>query len=551
MSTLPATSPPISPQESAHLSQKALRNAFILLFLRGRSARALRRETVPKSIAQKLSLTLLFYALFGMLAFSFVGRPVFQLAVYLHAMTLIFLGMFLVAASGEVLFNKEEADILMHRPITPQSLLWAKIGVLVKISLWIAGAFNLVGLFAGMLAVNGDWRFPFVHAISTVLEALFCAGFVVLAYQLCLRWFGRDKLEGLMTSAQVIVVIGFVLIGQIFPQFVVTRTGSASFSANSWWIAMLPPSWFAGFDDALAGTGSINSIIMAIMAVGITALILWLAFGKLANDYQSGLQAMNESSGSSKPMARQGRRWINTAVDLPPLRWWLRNPVERASFLLTAAYLTRDRDTKLRIYPSIAPFLVMPLIFLMQGRHQDDPNMNHFGIAFLGAYIGVIPAFALSILQYSQQWQASDVFRSAPIPGPAEICNGARRAVMLLIGLPMTLAIFLIIWFLHSNVSEFELLIPGLIALPIYTMLPNIRGGAVPLSTPTEEAKSAQRGIALVIAMFASMGLSGVAMLAWSFGYMSWFLAGEVVMVICLYAAIHLSLKNARWQPIE
>src|SRR6185369_6045610 len=193
---------------------------FLTVFLRGRSSRGLRKETAPGSIGRKLALTLLFYGLFGLFALFFKGQPVFALSVYLHAMTFVFLGMFVAASAGEVLFNQEEADILMHRPVTPRALLWAKISVLVQVSLWLAGAFNLVGLFTGVKSPDGGWLFPIVHAISTALEALFCTACVVLTYQLCLRWFGREKLEGLMTTVQVLVAIITVLGGQIVPQLI-------------------------------------------------------------------------------------------------------------------------------------------------------------------------------------------------------------------------------------------------------------------------------------------------------------------------------------------
>src|SRR5258706_4762606 len=115
-------------------------------------------------------------------------------------MTLVFLGMFVASSAGEVLFNKEESDILLHRPVTPKALLWAKIGVLVQISLWLAGAFNFAGFFVGAAISERGWLFPVAHALSTTLEALLCTGSVVLTYQLCLRWFGRERLEGLMTT---------------------------------------------------------------------------------------------------------------------------------------------------------------------------------------------------------------------------------------------------------------------------------------------------------------------------------------------------------------
>src|SRR6202000_2080648 len=126
-------------------------------------------------VGQKLSLTLVFYLVFGCMAFAFMKQPIFALATYMHAMTFVFLGMFVSSSVGEILFNKEEGDILLHRPITPRAMLWAKIRVLVEVSLWLAGAFNLVGLLVGFLT-GYNWRFPIVHVFSTALEALFCTG---------------------------------------------------------------------------------------------------------------------------------------------------------------------------------------------------------------------------------------------------------------------------------------------------------------------------------------------------------------------------------------
>src|SRR5690242_7357762 len=115
-----------------------LRRLFLTLFLRGRTSRGLQKDTAPTSLVRKLWLTLAFYALFGMLAFTLSGQPVFVLSTYLHSMTFIFLGMFIASSAGEILFNKEEADILLHRPVRSKDLLWAKVQVIIAVSLLLA-----------------------------------------------------------------------------------------------------------------------------------------------------------------------------------------------------------------------------------------------------------------------------------------------------------------------------------------------------------------------------------------------------------------------------
>ncbi len=528
---------------------RVLRRLFLTLFLRGRSSRGLHRESAPKSVGQKLALTLAFYGLFGLFALMFRHQPVFALSVYLHAMTFVFLGMFVAASAGEVLFNKEEADILLHRPVTPRALLWAKIGVLVQVSLWLAGAFNFVGFFAGIGASDGGWLFPLVHAVSTTLEALFCTGCVVMIYQLCLRWFGRERLDGLMTTAQVLVSIAVVASSQLLPRMMTRGLGEKmTLGASSWWIGFLPPAWFAGFDDALAGSGAGSSWRLAALAVVATAVVLWLAFGKLAQDYGTGLQTLGEALPTRS--RRAGRRWVDVLVKAPPLRWWLRDSVSRAAFLLTAAYLLRDRDVKLRVYPSLAPMLIFPIVFLVQGRGGSH-NTGGFGVAFASGYLGLIPLLGLNLLQYSQQWQAADLFRVAPMAGPSPLCHGARRAVLCVLTLPMLVLFGLIVWLMVGASSQLALLLPGLIALPVYALIPCLGGKAVPLSLPTEEAKSAGRGVTMIGVMMIAMALSGLASWAWSAGWFWGLVLVETVLAAGIYTGMYASVRAVRWPSLE
>ena len=46
-----------------------------------------------------------------------------------------------------------------------------------------------------------------------------------------------------------------------------------------------------------------------------TTAVLTLAFGKLAEDYQRGLQVLGETV-SKRPRARTGRRWMDVLVNL-------------------------------------------------------------------------------------------------------------------------------------------------------------------------------------------------------------------------------------------
>jgi hypothetical protein len=349
-----------------------------------------------------------------------------------------------------------------------------------------------------------------------------------------------------MTMAQVVIAMAVVAGGQIIPRMI-GHFGVVRFSEDTWWIALLPPAWFAGFDDALAGSGHYGSSILAGVGVTITATVLWFAFGKLSRDYESGLQALNESK-ATRPRRQGSRRLIDVLVNAPPLRWWLRDPVARASFLLTVAYLVRDRDVKLRVYPGLAPMLVIPLIFLFQ---DNGHGGSGFGIAFTGGYLGLIPMLGLNLLRYSQQWQAADLFRTVPLAGPAQLCHGARRAVLCVLTLPVLVFFGLLAWLFRGHLLHFPLLLPGLIALPIYALIPCLGGRGVPLSLPTDEAKSAGRGLRMIGVMAVSIGLSALALVSWSGGWFKWLVPVEFVMMIGLYVGMRVAITRARWPSME
>lgn len=525
---------------------RVLRKLFLTLFLRGRTSRGLQRSGTPGSVGRKLFFTLLIYTLFGCVGATFAGRPVFSLSLYLHAITLMFLGMFVAASAGEVLFNREEGDILLHRPVSPRTLLWAKVSVLVEVSLWLAAALNLATFVVGCFAPDSGWRFLPVHAISVGFEALFCAGAVVLAYQLCLRWFGRERLEGLMTTAQVLLAVVAVAGGQVVPQLLMHQGKHVRLTSDHLWLALVPPAWFAGLDDALAGSGSPSSWALGALALISTGTVLWLAFARLSSQYGSGLMALAEARAPAPH--RSGRRWLHRLVQIPPVSWWLREPVERASFLLTAAYLLRDRDMKLRLYPALAPMVIMPVIFLMR---DSGGTGGAFGVAFAGSYLGLLPLLSLELIEYSQHWQASDIFRAAPVSGPAPFCNGSRRAVLLLLTVPAILVATLITAALTRDPARLLLLIPGILALPVYAMIPCVRGRAVPLCRPTEEAKSARRALTPIVVMLLAGVLSGLAAWAWSGGWLAPFLAVELVLVALTYFLLRSFAARARWSPME
>lgn len=537
--------------------ERTLRKLYLALFLRGRSSRGQTKGRAPQSVAVKLWGALAIYALVGLFVLFLTGQSVMIFAISLHAMTFLMLGMYVASSSGEALFNKDESEILMHRPVTSKDLLRAKSAVLIEVSLYLAAGINLAGTVAGAFASNGGWLFPVVHILSTFEEALFTTGVVVLVYQLCLKWLGREKLEGVMTTMQVLMMVAFTVGSQILPRLVTYGHGIGVANLSAWWVKLIPAMWFASLDDAVAGSRSGASWLLAAVGAAMTGLILWLAFVKLSEVYEQGWQSLNESA---KPKARQHSqfRFIDALSRSSLMRLVLRDPVSRTSFQLVSAYMFRDRDTKLRVYPGIAPMMVMPIMLLFTsssfkttGSGPSSFNgFSGFSVALSSVYVCILPLTALNLLKFSQHWRAAEVFVASPIQGPGPLLQGARVAVMLFLGLPLVLVLTAYVAF-TGHLENLWLVLAGVIAMPVYAMIPGTVDNSTPLSNPIEEAKSTSNFPIMMLSMFGSFFVAGAATAASALGYLAYFLVLETVIAVALCLFLQKQVNRHGWRSYD
>jgi hypothetical protein len=82
-------------------------------------------------------------------------------------------------------------------------------------------------------------------------------------------------------------------------------------------------------------------------------------------------------------------------------------------------------------------------------------------------------------------------------------------------------------------------------------LIPCLGGKVVPLSLPNEAAKSAGRGLQMIVVMIISFALSGIAILSWSGGWFHLLIIAELILVTVLYTKLRSSLATVRWSALE
>lgn len=512
---------------------KVLRRLFWTLFFRGRATSRKRGEEGTVNRHSMLG-TLGFYLLVGFAPCLAINRvDTLTFSVMLHGATLFLVVMHLVATAGSVLFNREESEILLHRPVTAKELLHAKTSVLCGVTAIMALALNLPGMVAGLWLRDAHWWFPLAHLVSLGGMIGFCAGALVVVYQVCLRWFGRDRLDNIMTTFQTLLTVVLVMGSQSF-----RLLGEVNLEElrHAWWLLFLPPTWFGALDAVLAAHQS-EMWMMIAAGVGVLATLLvgWLGMHRLAASYGEGLAMLNEQA--SPEMKSTGKAWwIRRMVGTLPLRQWLAHPVERSSFILTAAYMFRDRETKLRLYPGIAQVLALPLVFLLAGRAGRGGGVD---VALAGIYMGWLPLMAMQMLAYSENWRAAELFQSSPEGRWQPLFHGARKAVLVLLAMPLIALLLTVVLATHGISKWLLLLLPNVVMLPVWSLVPGLINEWRPFATPYDAKDQARWGC---LTMMVVMGVSSaVAMAGWGAMKMGMFplaLGGQVVVVGLIYLVL-------------
>lgn len=530
---------------------RVLSRLFLKLFLRGRPRS--KAEAASGGMRLRLSGLLLLYTLMGLVAVSTHGLGVFERSTMLHAFSLMMVGIMMAGSSGTLLFNVEEADILLHRPVTPRELLVAKVWVLVVMGVTLATALNLIGLGMGVAGKHGSWLFVPAHLAGLVLQVVFAASVVTLGYGMCLKWFGRERLDNLITAAQVLVAVGAMLGGQLVPR-ALTHLERSSVENAVQWLVVLPPAWFGALTTVLRGEAvDAPTLGLACWGVVATAGVAWLALHRLAGAYGDGLLALNEAGPTAARPGRGHGRWVTRVLAWPGVRHWVSDPVERAAFTLTAAGLWRARDIKLRIYPQLAQLCAYPIIFLiaMPGSRHAHGEGAGFGVAFAGAMASTMVFNTLEMLRFSDHWKGADIFRIAPLASPAPLFHGTRKAVLLLLCGPIMIVLTSVLLAWKGWSGGALLLLPGFVAMPLFAMLPGLWHTLVPFSEPPEQAKNMTAGcLRMIVVMLAALVIAGAAWWADGRGWLGPLVIIEAGVVAVVAGGLRQGIDARGW-PVE
>jgi hypothetical protein len=460
----------------------------------------------------------------GMAAFT--RADVFVFSALMLTFTLFIVALAILAEAGNVLFNENEADIIGHLPISPRTLFAAKILNLLSFTMVLGTAANLFPTVAGIWATGSNPLFVVAHAVTATLVSIFATGLVVVSYGLLMRYVDKERFDNIVAYGQVFLVLFFMLGSRIFPSILGAESLAGS-SGFHWYFLLCPPAWFSGAAMLIMGRIDSGSLLLAGFAMGSLILLGVVAIRKIAVGYSSFMSSLTYGHDRKAPAIQPGALGANAAKREGWLKRLvhsrlLRRPVERAVFDLVMIYLRRNREIKVRVYPSLAYFLFFPLLAVFT-KELGDPFVGsdtRFYSLIGAAMIPFVGLTAVEGLIFSEHYQASHIFLVVPIGRLADVHRGFRKALLIAVAIPgysVLCLLYSVLW--RSPLDAILLLLPWMMITPVALMIPFLFRQMLPLSRKYQKGQQSARNITLMLLSFFGLSIFGIAQSAAISGY--------------------------------
>jgi ABC-2 type transport system permease protein len=491
--------------------------------------------------------------------FALTKPDVFIYSVVASSITLFIVALAVIAESGNIIFNETEPDIIGHLPVNSRTVFAAKVLNIFFFTLLLATAANILPTIAGVFIRGSNALFLLAHSLSAILSALFATMLVLTSYGLLMRYVDKQRFNNFIAYAQTGFSVFLILGYQVMPRLVESYQLQAN-PANQKYFLLYPPAWFSGITLVIMGKVGWMSLTSAALAVISLLIVSFVGLRKVAAGYStfaaqlaydSNMQTgkTNRAVAASKDASQNLSHQTSFSNNLKA--FFLRKPVERAVFDLVAAYLKRDREIKVRLYPSFSYIIIFPLLGVITGGLSDP--FIHQG-AMLNSIIGAamipfVTAVAAGVFLFSEHYQASYIFRAAPVADLSDIHRGLRKAAQAYIALPGALVLLIFYTILWRNFFHaFLLIAPWVILTPMILMFPFIGQEFLPLSRKYQKGQQSARSMVIFFLSFLCMaGVTAVQNLSIQGSVPYWmFLTGVLVFSAISYFILRKISGEAR-----
>lgn len=403
-------------------------------------------------VEQKNSLIKSFwiYFLYGLILVFFVFGNAYMLQMsIIFGIALFILMTALIADFSPVMLDVRDRIIIGTKPIDKRTIGVAKFIHILIYLLQITAAFTIVPIIF-MLFVQGI-LFTVLFVFLLVFLILFIIAFTSLIYIFVLKFFSGEQLKSMINYIQIIFAIG-IIVGY---QIVIRSYGFVDLNAAylfKWWHTLLPPMWFAApFELIMNNNIGMEVIILSVLSLIIPLLAFFIYYWSIPT-FETNLQKLLETSNTKvKKRFSMESFWKNLLS---------RSDKSRAYFQFVYKIVDREREFKLKIYPSLGIGIVLPFIFIFSEagvRSFDEITESslYFCIYLMHIFIGI----AIYTFQFSGNYKGAWIFTMSGDAISSQLYTAVIKVFLVKLYLPMFIFIGIPYYLLFDQFKLIDLAI--------------------------------------------------------------------------------------------
>ncbi|MBU3101490.1 MULTISPECIES: ABC transporter permease [Clostridium] len=383
----------------------------------------------------------------------------------------------MISDFSAVLLDVTEKSILLPKPIDNKTFNAAKT---THICIYLAGlslSLNLIPLVIGTIKYGA--LFFVIFFIENILSVLIVITLTSLLYTIVLKLFDGEKLKDIINYFQILLAFVFAFGYQLVARVFNVSNMNSEYIPKLWHV-ILPSMWFAApFGILIDGNKQPILMYLLVLAVVGPIVLIVLYLKKVVPYFEKNLQKLNAKGGTVSRRSENRKEFIAGIV--------CKDNIEKSMFKFTQNMIATERSLKLKVYPTLAMAVFMPVLFVFMDRNDKsllDNIQNGFGGKIhLLIYISIfLLCFCTAFINNSDSFKGAFIYKVLPIKNPGVILKGAVKGTIFKLIIPLYLLDSIVFLILKGPLIIIDLVVMFLVLLILSLVYFKLSNKAMPFS---------------------------------------------------------------------
>ena len=399
-----------------------------------------KRKNNSSENKNSLMQSVILYLIIGFVASRIIVMPIdiMKKMTFLFAIIFLMLLTCFITDFSSVILDTYDRHIIGITDVKDITLNMAKIvHIIIYISIM---SFSISAFSILMILMAYNIGFCLLFILCMILMDFLLIMMTSVIYYLLIKIFKGEKLKDVLNLFQIFMIFVFSIMYYFITSSLSDIQINYTFSINAYDL-FIPFMWFASlFCVIFYGKIQTLYIIMAILGI-IVPILSILIYIKLTPAFERNLDKLEQVSYNEKD-SKSKKSFVSKLANKI-----CKNNEEKSFFEFIYTNLSRDREFKTRVYPTLASGIIMPLVLLIVTYDRSMSIMEYLKSLsttnnFLNIYLAVILLQnCILLLKYSKEYEASFIYDVLPISKKKNIYSAEFKVIIIKLFVPVFIII--------------------------------------------------------------------------------------------------------------